>query len=45
MARSEQGMERERVAREEGIRELENATATVKRIKKAEMGAERRKSV
>ena len=44
LPRSERGKEMERVAREEGIRELETAIATVKRMKKAEMEVERRKS-
>ena len=45
LPRSERGKEMERVAREEGIRELETATATVKRMKKADMEVGRRNSV
>ena len=45
LPRSERGKEMERVAREEGIQELETATATVKRMKKAEMEVGRRNSV
>ena len=45
MPRSERGLERDRVAREEGIKDLETATAAAKRIKNADVEGERRKSV
>ena len=45
MPRSERELERDRVAREDGIKDIETATAAAKRIKNADVEGERRKSV